>query len=134
MPRTFEEDLRSELQDPESARIFGGALAKSSFAITLASARKTLGVTQREIAERARVSQAYIAKLEGGEANPTLEKIGSLLAVLNLSLTTGTTTLFPYNENTWETIWAADDDSRNAEINYERSLSVRGRKLVEFTG
>ena len=96
MTRTFEGDLKQELQDPESAKYFGAAQAKSSFAITLAKARKTLGLTQKEFADKVGVSQAYIAKLEGGEANPTLERIGSLLAALGLSLTTDTTTLLPY--------------------------------------
>jgi transcriptional regulator with XRE-family HTH domain len=98
MSSTFEDDLRKELQDPEAARYFGAARANSSFALTLALARKKLGVTQQELAERAGVSQAYIAKLEGGEANPTLGRIGSLLAVLGLSLTTDTAPLSPYAE------------------------------------
>jgi transcriptional regulator with XRE-family HTH domain len=98
MSSTFEDDLRKELQDPEAARYFGAARANSSFALTLAFARKKLGVTQQELAERAGVSQAYIAKLEGGEANPTLGRIGSLLAVLGLSLTTDTAPLSPYSE------------------------------------
>jgi transcriptional regulator with XRE-family HTH domain len=98
MTRTFEEDLRKELQDPEAARYFGAARANSSFALTLALARKRLGVTQQELAERAGVSQSYIAKLEGGEANPTLGRVGSLLAVLGLSLTTDVAPLLPYAE------------------------------------
>ncbi|MDO8687817.1 MAG: cell division protein FtsZ [Dehalococcoidales bacterium] len=96
MTRTFEDDLKQELQDPESAKMFGAAHAKSSFALTLATARARLGLTQKELAARIGVSQSYIAKLEGGEANPTLDRIGSLLAVLGLSLTTGTATLSPY--------------------------------------
>ncbi len=96
MTRTFESDLKQELQDPEFAKIFGAAQAKSSFAITLAEARRQLNLTQHQLAARLGVSQSYVAKLEGGEANPTLERIGSLLAVLGLSLTTGTTALYLY--------------------------------------
>jgi len=110
MTRTFEGDLKQELQDPESAKYFGAAQAKSSFALTLAKARAKLGLTQKELAARVGVSQAYIAKLEGGEANPTLERIGSLLAVLELSLTTDTTTLSPYPEPlAWVTEWPSDN-------------------------
>ncbi len=98
MTRTFEGDLKRELQDPESAKYFGAAQAKSSFAITLAEARRQLNLTQKQLADRLCVSQSYIAKLEGGEANPTLDRIGSLLAVLGLSLKTGTTALYPYPE------------------------------------
>ncbi len=109
MARTFRDDLEEELKDPESAKIFGAAQAKSSFALTLAKARAKLGLTQRELASKVGVSQAYIAKLEGGEANPTLERIGSLLATLGLSLTTDTTTLSPFPDTLlWETAWASD--------------------------
>lgn len=121
MIRTFESDLKQELQNPESAKFFGAAQAKSSFAITLAEARRQLDLTQQQLAAQLGVSQSYIAKLEGGEANPTLERIGSLLAVIGLSLTTGTTPLSPYPDTSWVTIWTRDDDARKAEINYELS-------------
>ena len=109
MSRTFRDDLEEELKDPESAKIFGAAQAKSSFAITLSKARAKLGLTQRELASKVGVSQAYIAKLEGGEANPTLERIGSLLATLGLGLTTDTTTLSPYPDTSLLKVdWASD--------------------------
>lgn len=102
MARTFRKDLEQNLRDPEFAKMFGAAQAKSSFALTLVKARAESGLTQKELATKAGVSQAYIAKLEGGEANPTLERIGSLLAVLGLSLITDTTALSPYTETfTW---------------------------------
>ena len=96
MNRTFDGDLKKELQDIKSAKYFGAAQAKSSFAITLVEARKQINLTQQQLADRLGVSQSYVAKLEGGEANPTLERIGSLLASIGLSLTTGTTALYPY--------------------------------------
>lgn len=110
MTRTFASDLKQKLQDPEFAKMFGAAQAKSSFALTLATARAKSGLTQKELAHKAGVSQAYIAKLEGGEANPTLERIGSLLATLKLSLTTDTTTLSPYPDTlAWVTDWDSDN-------------------------
>jgi len=109
MSRTFRDDLEEELKDPESAKIFGAAQAKSSFAITLSKARAKLGLTQKELASKTGVSQAYIAKLEGGEANPTLERVGSLFATLGLSLTTDTTTLSPFPDSLLLHIdWASD--------------------------
>jgi len=102
MTRTFRDDLDQNLRDLEFAKRFGAARAKSSFAITLAEARRQLNLTQQQLAAELGVSQSYIAKLEGGEANPTLERIGSLLAVLGLSLITDTTALSPYTETfTW---------------------------------
>jgi transcriptional regulator with XRE-family HTH domain len=117
MNRVFRDDLEQNLRDPEFAKEFGAAQAKSSFALTLAQARVKLGITQKELADMAGVSQGYIAKLEGGEANPTLGRVGSLLAILGLSLTTGTTTLLPYPDpSLLVTIWARDTDFREAEI------------------
>ena len=96
MTRTFRKDLEYNLRDLEFTKRFGAARAKSSFAITLAQARSQLNLTQQQLATRLGVSQSYIAKIEGGEANLTLERIGSLLAVLGLSLTTDTTMLSPH--------------------------------------
>ena len=135
MTRTFEGDLKQELQDPESAKYFGAAQAKSSFALTLAKARAELGLTQKELAAEVGVSQAYIAKLEGGEANPTLERIGSLLAVLGLSLTTGTAALSPHPEpSAWESIWTYDPNIRAEEIKREQDIvkARESRELVEL--
>ena len=98
MSRTFRGDLESQLEDAESAKAFGAAQARSSLALTLAGARRKAGLTQKELAARAGVSQAYIAKLEGGEANPTLGRVGSLLSVLGLGLATDTASLSPYLE------------------------------------
>ena len=124
MTGTFENNLVQNLKDPEFAKYFGAAQAKSSFAITLSEARRQLNLTQQQLAEKLGVSQSYVAKLEGGEANPTLERIGSLLAILNLSLVTTTTTLSPYPETEWVTIWTRDRDVRTAETNYELNKGV----------
>ena len=99
MTRTFKDDLAQNLRDLEFAKGFGAARAKSNFAITLAEARRQLNLTQQQLAARLGVSQAYIAKLEGGEANPTLGTVGSLLAILGLSLITDTTTLSPQSSS-----------------------------------
>ena len=74
-----------------------------------------------------------MAKLEGGEANPTLDKIGSLLVVLGLSLTTGTTTLLPYPEpSSWERIWAYDPNIRAEEIKRERDIAKAREESPEL--
>lgn len=132
MTRTFEGDLKQKLQDPEFAKIFGAAQAKSSFALTLAKARKNKGLTQQELANIAGVSQAYIAKLEGGEANPTLERIGSLLAVLELSLTTDTTTLSPYTDTLLPEIFWSPDTALVPPSREELIIHSTERKDLEF--
>ncbi len=131
MTRTFRDDLEQRLRDPEFAKMFGAAQAKSSFAIALSEARRQLNLTQQQLAARLNVSQSYVAKLEGGEANPTLDKIGSLLAVIGFTLTTGTTTLSPYPETLWVTIWARDTDIRAAEIKKWEQVVKTGKERLE---
>ncbi len=99
----FREDLRKRLEDPEFARSFGAAQAKSSLALTLNEARSRAGLTQKELADRIGVTQEYIAKLESGEANPTIGRIGEILASMDFSLCTGFKPLAP------------DDDLRKQE-------------------
>ena len=133
MTSTFDSELKEELKNPEFAKMFGAAQAKSSFAITLAEARRQLNLTQQKLASRLGVSQGYIAKLEGGEANPTLERIGSLLAIIGLSLTTGTTTLSPYPElSSWESIWAYNPNVIAEEIKRERDIAKAREESPEL--
>lgn len=95
MRTTAREDLECELHDPEFRKLYGTAEAKSELAVAIADARHGLGLTQEEMSKKAGVSQPYIAKLESGEANPTVGAIGSMLAILNLRLTMETASLLP---------------------------------------
>lgn len=85
MRRHEVEDSHAEwLKDIEYRQEFGSETAKLEVAAALADAREAAGMTQSALAERARVSQAYIAKLERGDANPTIGHIGRLLACMGL--------------------------------------------------
>ena len=70
------------LEDIEYRREYGSEGAKLEIATALAAARKSAGITQVELAELAGVSQAYIAKLESGDANPSIGNIGRLFACM----------------------------------------------------
>lgn len=95
MPTTPTDDLLERLEDPEYAKLYGAENAKVDFAITLTKARKSLNHTQKSLADKLGISQPYIAKLEAGEANPTLGAVGSLLATLGYRLVTQTAPLYP---------------------------------------
>jgi len=95
MAGTPTDDLLERLKDPEYAKLYGEEDAKVDFAITLTKARRSLNLTQRNLADKLGISQPYVAKLEGGEANPTLGTIGRLLATINLRLVTQTAPLSP---------------------------------------
>ena len=93
--RTPTQDLIHRLKNTEYAKLYGSEDAKTSLAITLSKARHTLKMTQKQFAEKLEKSQPYIAKLESGAANPTIGAIGSMLAVVGLSLEIDTKALIP---------------------------------------
>ena len=94
--RTPTQDIINLLENIEYKKIYGSESAKTSLAITLSRARRNLNLTQKLFAEKLGKTQPYIAKLESGAANPTIGAIGSMLAVLDLSLETHTKALIPY--------------------------------------
>jgi len=98
MNKTPREDLLEDLKDIEFAKLYGAESAKTDFAITLLKARENANLTQKEFAAKLGISQPYIARLESGEANPTLGTIGSILATLGLRLVTNTVSLTPEPE------------------------------------
>ena len=90
-----EKALRQDLKDTGFVREYGAELAKLSISETLIKARKEAGLTQQKLARKTGHSQPYIAKLERGDANPTLAAIGSILAVLGVRLNTSHVPLAP---------------------------------------
>jgi DNA-binding XRE family transcriptional regulator len=72
------------LKDKEIRAEYGSATLKYDVAAALVAARKMHNLTQTALAHSAGVSQAYIAKLERGEANPTMSRLGAILASIGL--------------------------------------------------
>ena len=81
--------IREHIQDPEIRAEFGAEGVRLRFALALLNARESVGMTQSELAEICGVSQAYISKLESGEANPTIGKIGAIFAAMWMQPTVG---------------------------------------------
>lgn len=71
-----------DLNDRETRMEYGALTAADDLAFALLEARRKSEVSQSELAEIIGTSQAYIAKLESGEANPTMKKVGAILAAL----------------------------------------------------
>lgn len=88
-------DLARRLKDLDYAKLYGSEQIKADLAITLSKARHRLNMTQKQFADVLKSSQPYIAKLEGGAANPTIGTVGAMLAVVGLSLVTHTEPLLP---------------------------------------
>ena len=88
-------DTAARLEDAEVRAAYGAATLHYDLAAVLVAARETQHLTQEGLAQRAGVSHAYIAKLERGEANPTLSRLGALLAAMGLTLDIHCTPLVP---------------------------------------
>jgi transcriptional regulator with XRE-family HTH domain len=71
---------RERLEDYEIRSEYGAETLKYEIAAALVAARKRENLTQIALAKIAGVSQAYIAKLESGEANPTIGHVGAVFA------------------------------------------------------
>ncbi len=123
------QDIEQRLKDPEYAKLFGAEDTKSEFAIVLARARDRAGVTQKELAERLGVSQAYIAKLSRGDANPTLGAVGRMLAALGFSLRMDVEPLLPGYEPTPEHARTGELAIADGEKSKGAQYSVRKRKV-----
>src|ERR1700720_809738 len=52
----------------------------------LLRARISAGLTQRELAARARTSQSVVARIEGGQTNPSIQTLDRLLAAAGFEL------------------------------------------------
>lgn len=48
--------------------------------------REELGLTQPELADKAKTSQPYISRLEKGELHPSMRKLLDLSSALNMSI------------------------------------------------
>lgn len=94
MSSTLREDLQAELEVSEVAD-FGEALAKVDVAFALAQARILRGVKQEDLAAKLSTTQSYIAKLERGDANPSIARVGKFLALLGFRLSVGVVPLNP---------------------------------------
>ena len=77
-------DIKVRCQNREYRQAFGSETIKYDLASTLVEARKRAGISQEGLAHLMGLSSAYIAKLESGRANPTIGRIGTLLATLSL--------------------------------------------------
>ncbi len=77
------EDLEKELlSDPATKKEFDKLTPRYAVISTIIEARLKKGMTQKEVADKIGTKQSAIARLEGGDTNPTigfLEKIASVL-------------------------------------------------------
>jgi transcriptional regulator with XRE-family HTH domain len=81
VPRITLDDVLSEMREEDPAFVEHERETQPSrdVALLLIRTRLSLGLTQTEFGKRAGVTQSYIAQLESGVANPTIQKLTSVL-------------------------------------------------------
>lgn len=80
---TYEEFLAKSLLDPEFKKEYDALEAEYALIDSLISARISKKMTQAELAEKAGLKQAAIARLEGGDSNPTFATLTKIAKVLD---------------------------------------------------
>ena len=108
----------SWLEDIEYRKEFGSERAKLEVAAALVHAREQMNMTQSALAERVGTSQAYIARLERGDANPTIGNIGRLLACMWLKPAIETAPIEPFAS--LESVLIQNPNATEASIDYSQ--------------
>ena len=79
------EGIAERLGDDKYRMEYGEAAAQMGFALALTFARQERGLSQQDLADLLGVSKKYVARLENGDANPSIAKAGRIFAALWLT-------------------------------------------------
>ncbi len=85
--KTWEEVRKELLSDPETKREYDKLAPRYAVISELIAARMEKGMTQAEIAKKIGTKQSAIARLEGGNVNPSLDFLERIANVLGCKLT-----------------------------------------------
>jgi ribosome-binding protein aMBF1 (putative translation factor) len=81
------EAREARIRRPEVAAAYEAAKLRYELAAAIRARREELGWSQRQLAERAGMSQPGVARFEAGGTTPTLPLLERLAAALGLTLT-----------------------------------------------
>ncbi|MBI4317511.1 MAG: helix-turn-helix domain-containing protein [Chloroflexi bacterium] len=82
----FKDLFRIHLEDSEFAGHWHEVQPSFAAGDVLLKMRMDYGLTQQQLADKVGVKRAYIARVESGDANPTVRTLGRILAPFGLSL------------------------------------------------
>ena len=130
MDKKIQSDLERRLEDKHFAEEYGENIAKAEIAVTVSQARRSRRLKQEDLAKRLDANQSYVAKLESGDANPTVGNVGRILAKMGLRLVAGVGTLSSRIEEKGVLVYSASAD--NIVINWV-SGAVLGSAVLGST-
>ena len=82
----FNDFLNEQLQDKELKAEYDGLEPEFAIIQAMIDARKSKGITQKELSERTGIAQGDISKLENGNANPSIKTLQRLASAMGMSL------------------------------------------------
>ena len=80
----FNDYLNDQLKDPAFQKEWNALEPEFSIMQAMIDARRTSGLTQKQLSERTGIAQADISKLESGNANPSLKTLQRLAAGMGM--------------------------------------------------
>lgn len=86
MSTKFDDFLQEQLQDPEFRKEYEALQPERAVIQAMIDARRTSGLTQKELSERTGIAQGDISKLENGNANPSIRTLQRLASGMGMTL------------------------------------------------
>ena len=80
----FNDYLNDQMKDPVFKKEWDALEPEFSIMQAMIDARRTSGLTQKQLSERTGIAQADISKLESGNANPSLKTLQRLAAGMGM--------------------------------------------------
>lgn len=82
----YSDFLADQLTDPEVKAEYDALEPEFAIIQAMIDARKSSGLTQKQLSERTGIAQADISKLESGNANPSLKTLQRLAAGMGMKI------------------------------------------------
>lgn len=82
----FNDFLTEQLHDPVIRAEYEALEPEFSIVQAIIDARRTSGLTQKQLAEKTGIAQGDISKLESGSANPSLKTLQRLAAGMGMKI------------------------------------------------
>ena len=82
----FNDFLNEQLKDPDFKKEYDALAPEFSIIQAIIDARKSTGMTQKDLAEKTGITQGDISRLETGSANPSLKTLQRLAEGMGMTL------------------------------------------------
>lgn len=82
----FNDYLTQQMKDPAFKKAYEQLEPEFAIIQAIIDARKSAGITQKELSQKSGIAQGYISKLENGNANPSIKTLQRLATALGKTL------------------------------------------------